>query len=439
VLIDGRARLLAKAAAPTTGALRDDLAAVLAAVLASAPGLAPRVAGVMLGTTRMTQAVAGRHGLRRVAAIRIGSPLTEAIPPLATWPSGLRDVVSAGVVVVRGGAEYDGRSLASLDEEAIARFLEAVAGDADSVAITGVFSPIAPAEEMAVADLVRLRLGSGTPVFLSHEIGTIGLLERENATVLNAALCGASEGLATGLGEVLDAVGVDAEPFFARNDGTLMALEHALSFPVLMLGSGPASAMRGAAHLSGVRDGVVVDVGAGHTRVGPLVGGFPGEAPPPTETAGVRLNVRMPVIHRLPVGGDTELGAAVLHRALAKVVASVAVVSAPVLVAVGGGTALVPESLTGVSEVIRPEDGELAGAIGAATAPVSGYADLICANRPDQLRAAREEARAAAFAHAIHAGADPGGVQVVRIEEIPLTYLVDPAVRIRVTAAGPGG
>jgi hypothetical protein len=48
-----------------------------------------------------------------------------------------------------------------------------------------------------------------------------------------------------------------------------------------------------------------------------------------------------------------------------------------------------------------------------------------------------EEARAAARARAIHAGADPDRVEIVEVDEVPLTYLLDPAVRIRVTAAGP--
>jgi hypothetical protein len=92
-----------------------------------------------------------------------------------------------------------------------------------------------------------------------------------------------------------------------------------------------------------------------------------------------------------------------------------------------------------VSEVIRPADRDVAGAIGAAIAPISGQADLICANRPEERRRALREAREAASARAVRAGADPDAVQVVQVDEVPLTYLVDPAIRIRVKAAGPGG
>jgi hypothetical protein len=39
-------------------------------------------------------------------------------------------------------------------------------------------------------------------------------------------------------------------------------------------------------------------------------------------------------------------------------------------------------------------------------------------------------------ARAVHAGADPDAVKIVEVEQVPLTYLLDPAVRIRVKAAG---
>jgi hypothetical protein len=48
-----------------------------------------------------------------------------------------------------------------------------------------------------------------------------------------------------------------------------------------------------------------------------------------------------------------------------------------------------------------------------------------------------EAARAEAVARAIHAGADPDGVQIVEAEELPLTYVLDPPIRITVRAVGP--
>jgi N-methylhydantoinase A/oxoprolinase/acetone carboxylase beta subunit len=106
------------------------------------------------------------------------------------------------------------------------------------------------------------------------------------------------------------------------------------------------------------------------------------------------------------------------------------------LIAVGGGSILIPDELPGVSEVIRPDHFDAANAIGAAIASVSGQVDRIFHFGPGGRKAALEEASAEARDHAVAAGADPESVQIVELEEIPLAYLTSPAVRIRAKAAG---
>jgi hypothetical protein len=266
---------------------------------------------------------------------------------------------------------------------------------------------------------------------MSHEIGSLGLIERENATVVNAALVDAVSELAVALADALADGGIAAEPYFAQNDGTLMALEHALRFPVLMIGAGPATGMRGAAHLTGIDEAVVVDAGGGSTEVGSIANGFPRESRMPTEIAGVRmdfLSSDVRSLSALPGAGDALAGA--VDRAAGDLIS-------PAVIAVGSASALVSGGLAGVHEVIRPADGAVAGAIGVTVAPVSGRADRICPNRPQERREALAAAGAAAFARAIHAGADPAAVELIDVQEVPLTYLAEPAVHIRVKAAGP--
>jgi len=98
---------------------------------------------------------------------------------------------------------------------------------------------------------------------------------------------------------------------------------------------------------------------------------------------------------------------------------------------------LVPPDVGGVSRFMRPGHYDVANAIGAAIAPVSGYAERVCPSRPDRKRAAIQEARDDAFARAVQAGADPRHVQIADVDEVPLSYLLDPAVRVRVRAIGP--
>ena len=498
VVLVGPGRLVAKAKVPSANGLAASITAVVRRLTAD-DGIAPEsISRVMLAAGTAADALTRHRDLTRVATLRIGSPLTHAVPPLATWPAGLRAAVSAGTALVAGGAEVDGREATPLDADAVREFLATAAPLAGAVAITSVFSPLTPAHELAAAELVREELGPLCPVSMSHEIGSIGLLARENATVLNATLGGAASALAAALQGALDAGGVQAELYFAQNDGTIMSQDYALRFPVLTIGGGPAVSMRGAAHLGGVEDGVIVDVGGSTTGIGVLVNGFPRESSSPIEVAGVRTAFRAPEILTLRVGGativhvdddpptlgrrvvtDAEGGALVFggarptlldaavaagrtqagdhqlahgqRRTLAQALPGFDVLlveaidratsglSPPVVVAVGGAGALVPHPLAGVAEVIRPVDGDVAGALGAAIAPVGGHADVICANRPDLLRIAIDDARATAMARAVLAGADPDRIEVVEIEDIPLSSLADPAVRLRVKAAGPHG
>ncbi len=305
----------------------------------------------------------------------------------------------------------------------------------------------------------------------------MGLLERENATVLNAALSG---GLAAATDALRAAVlrhGMTAECYLVQNDGTQRSLAYSTRFPVLLIGSGPANSIRGAAHASDLTDAVVVDVGASRTTVGRLVTGFPGESLAPYSVGGVVTNLRLPDLIDVPVGGGLvrealccggatptltdaavvdgrmvvgdvlvpdrerpELAAMLVDadRMLAEAVDQIGLGAQglPVLV-VGRGGGIAPRALPGVAQVIRPPHSEVANALGAAIAPVGGTAERICAGRPDLLRAAVVALTAEAVDRAVQAGASPEQVEVVGIEESPLAYLRDPAVRIRVRAVGP--
>jgi N-methylhydantoinase A/oxoprolinase/acetone carboxylase beta subunit len=315
----------------------------------------------MLGTTHATNAVLERRNLRRVAVIRIGGPATHSVRPMFGWPRDLTDAISVGATIVDGGVEFDGRDLSPLDTDAIARFLGEVGGAAQGVVITSVFAPVSPRHELLAADIVKRELGE-IHVSLSHEIGSIGLLERENATILNGALAGVARDVAEAMRAALAVHRLQPTRFFAQNDGTLMGLDHALRYPVLTIGSGPANSVRGAAFLTGISDSLVADV--------------------------------------------------------------------------GGGSILVPDRIPGVSEIIRPEHFDAANAVGAAIASVSGQVDRIFHLGPDGRQAVLDEARDEARERAVAAGADPGTVQIIEVEEIPLAYLTSPAVRIRVKAAG---
>src|SRR5205823_9911305 len=140
---------------------------------------------------------------------------------------------------------------------------------------------------------------------LSSDIGRIGLLERENAAILNACLGQLARETVTAFRQAIADLGITAPLYITQNDGTLMSADYAEQYPVLTFASGPTNSMRGAAFLSGVRDAVVVDVGGTTSDVGVLRHGFPREASTEVEIARVRTNFRMPDIVSFGLGGGS--------------------------------------------------------------------------------------------------------------------------------------
>ncbi len=106
------------------------------------------------------------------------------------------------------------------------------------------------------------------------------------------------------------------------------------------------------------------------------------------------------------------------------------------VILVGGGSVLIGRELSGVGELTVPKQAGVANAIGAAIAQVGGEVDRIFSYETAGREGALDQARTEAIADAISAGAAPGTVQIVDIEELPLQYLPGGAVRLHVKAVG---
>jgi len=195
VALDSDDRLLSRVKTSTTEDVSTGVVTALRLVIEGLDGPVSNVGHVMLGTTHATNAILQRQHLYSVAMVRIGGPATRSIPPLAGWPNDIRSAISCGEAIIDGGVEMTGEPLVALDEGAARAFLGSVAGQAEAVAIAGVFSPVVADQELRVEQIAREEIGD-IPVSLSHEIGSLGLLERENACVLNAALTGVAHRVA---------------------------------------------------------------------------------------------------------------------------------------------------------------------------------------------------------------------------------------------------
>ncbi|HWU29166.1 MAG TPA: hypothetical protein VN041_08750 [Microbacterium sp.] len=113
--------------------------------------------------------------------------------------------------------------------------------------------------------------------------------------------------------------------------------------------------------------------------------------------------------------------------------------AAPVpVILVGGGGIIAPETLDGVSELIRPDHFGAANAVGAALGDVAGQVEKIYRVDGTEAgrRAAREDASRDAVERARLAGAASSTIEVVAVEELPAAYSDGQQVLIRARAVG---
>ncbi len=484
VLVRDR-KIIERAKVPTTSEVREGILGALARVQGD-----HEIERVHIGTTAFTNALVERRNLDNAAAIRIGSPVSESLPPMIDWPADLRGAVRNEAFFVAGGREYDGRPIRPIDRAEISRIAKTLATHGiTQVALTAVFGTSYPEDEIQVGEWLRSE-NPELQVTLSHRIGRFGILERENATLLNAMLRPLAERTVAGF-----QAAVPANLFISQNDGTAMRANSATQLPIFTVASGPTNSLRGAGILASLEESIVIDVGGTTTDIGVLRGGYPQPAGLDLSIAGVRTNFRMPDLCSIGVGGGSlidagtgavgpeSVGFRITDEALVfgghqltltdvAVAAGRAVIGDRALVKhldaamiarvddhlrlrlarllenydrldrqlpiilVGGGAPLILHLLRELGRRVEsPADAAVANAYGAAMAQVGGEADLTFSSSVPR-KEALAKAEAEAHRRAEEAGARAGTTRTVELEDAALTYLASEALKVHARAVG---
>jgi len=497
VIIDESLNIVAGVKMPTTLDVTTGINNAIKKVLEESQINKDLIDYAMLGTTHCTNAIVERRGLCKVGIIRVAAPATFSIRPMPDWPQGLKSAIGDEVYIVKGGYEFDGREITALDYQEIRDVAKKLKGKVDTIAITAVFSPVRSDHEYEVKKILQEELGD-IPISVSSEIASVGLLERENATILNAALHSVATRTVEGFKAGLKQEGIeDAELYLCQNDGTLMSAEYAQRYPILTIACGPTNSIRGASYLSQSQNAIVLDVGGTTTDIGVIMNGFPRESSLAVTIGGARTNFRMPDITAIGVGGGTlvkqegdkvivgpesvgyqitekslifggdtlttsdiavrlgllDLGdkTKVAHieedfaqkalnewmRLINEGVDRMKISAEPVpVILVGGGSVLVTDELEGVSDIVRPGHFPVANAVGSAISQVSGEVNRVFSLVEMTRDEALDTAKSTATDEAVKAGAEPDSISIQEVEDIPLAYHPGNATRIRVKAVG---
>ncbi|PVH95133.1 DUF917-domain-containing protein [Periconia macrospinosa] len=433
--------------------------------------------------------------LDRVAVIRLCGPYSQGSPPFAEFPTGLRNLLEGHVGYVDGGYQVDGRPIRQVDQAQLNEQASMIKTKGiRAVVVVGIYSPSNPSQEEDASAYLASVLGGGYDISCSHRIGKLGFLERENASILNASLRRFARHVTRGLQSAVKTLG-NCNLYITLNDGTLSAASEAAKHPVRCFSSGPTNSARGAAFLSSKElqttrfqnaEVLVMDIGGTTTDICALLpSGFPRQSAAFVKIAGVRTNFTIPDVHSIALGGgsivrenntrptvgpdsvgyrlqeaalcfggktltatdlvrledstgllrpDIRQGALseiqrMLERSIdhAKTKAGDAIV-----ILVGGGSIILPSELSGVSNLIRPEHLEVANAVGAAIAKVSGAVDTVVVPGKKTIEEHIKDAEELAGQRCVAAGGDAATVEVVEIDSVPISYVTNGATRVTV-------
>ncbi|KAH9941327.1 hydantoinase/oxoprolinase [Epithele typhae] len=310
--------------APTTSDVSKGIENAVREVLKLASVSPSEVASVSIGTTAFINAVleADARRLSKVAVIRLCGPYTRQCPPFIDFPKPLRVLTEGHVGYIDGGFEIDGKEIRAPQEEQVVEQCAIIKQKGlKNVVLTGIYSTLDNEDkhEGRVRDIIVRELGPSVNVVCSKEVGQVGLLERENASILNASILAFAQRTIRGFQNAMRTLELTCPLFLTQNDGTLTTAASAARLPIRTFASGPTNSMRGAAFLAGLDDRtrgssevekgkstIVVDVGGTTSDVGVLLpSGFPRQAASYIEVGGVRTNFAMADVQSIALGGGS--------------------------------------------------------------------------------------------------------------------------------------
>ena len=306
--------VVAHAKTSTTADPTDGIVQVIRRVIEVSRIESSAISSVTIGTTHFINAVIERdaHRLSPVAILRVSKSHLREIPPFTEWPSSLSRVLNAYVGYVDGGLAIDGTEEAPIAEaQVVAEARKIKELGISAIVIAGVFSPIDDTfqQEDRIRDIISQTLPHAD-IVCSHEVANIGFLERENASILNAAILRYARITLTGFRRAIGQLGLSCSLYITQNDGTVLDAASAAQLPIRTFLSGPTNSMRGAAYLAGSEhassQSIVIDIGGTTSDVGVLLpSGMPRQAAAYTKFAGVDLNYAMPQLHSVGLGGGS--------------------------------------------------------------------------------------------------------------------------------------
>ena len=255
---------------------------------------------VCVSTTLATNALVEGSG-RPAGLIAIG--LDEGV----TERRGLAGLTEANPLLrLKGGHSSYGLEAQPLEVTPLREWLADNDKNLEAYAVVGSFSVRNPDHELRVAE--EIKQITNKPVTLSHELsGQLDAAKRSVTALLNARLVPLVGDLIVAVEGSIAELGINSRLMVMRGDGSLVSSDFVRSRPIETILSGPAASAIGAVALSGVTDGVVVDIGGTTTDVAVIRDGRPSDKSAGARVGGYETMVKAIRIHTEGIGGDSQV------------------------------------------------------------------------------------------------------------------------------------
>lgn len=246
---------------------------------------------VSLSTTLATNAIVEGQGAE-VGLIQIGFEIREEGLPTPYY------------AVIPGGCNIKGRIKEEVDLEAAKKAILEMKDQVDAFAVSGYLSIRNPVQEIEVAELIKEL--TGYPVVAAHQLSSdLGMRERTVTAILNARLMPLITDLMDSVKQGMEKLEIQAPLMVVRGDGSLISETKAREKPIETVLSGPAASIIGALTLTGVQEGIVIDMGGTTTDIAVLKEGRPSLNKEGAQVGGWLTRVKAARITTIGLGGDS--------------------------------------------------------------------------------------------------------------------------------------
>jgi N-methylhydantoinase A/oxoprolinase/acetone carboxylase beta subunit len=257
---------------------------------------------ISIGTTYALNAILEAKRLSKVGLIRLSGHAPNAISPCYEWPEKIKEQISLEEKTLPGGFECNKKEISKISFELIDKTIEIFTEkNITEIAICGAFSPIYNEQEEIVHKYIfeKYKIDSSC----SYKIGTIGIIERENATILNCTLKNAFLYEFSNLKNFIEKTGITL--YIVQNNGTIENFDFISKYPIKTIASGTTNSCIGGAKLANTENAIVVDIGGTSTDICFINNGFPVKSSIPILLGGVSLQCESPEVFSIGLGGGS--------------------------------------------------------------------------------------------------------------------------------------